>query len=180
MLSLLPRRCGEARHLSSLQLKPWLQMFQDHGESEHLQLGSNKSNDRNLCLCFCKIKSAFPLLQSEKAAQTLKHYRNQLHNNFVPGVQNALGKAKPKKKKNLYFSIIPNNNTPIPSNRGQGETYIPISSVSVLEHAVAQSCLTLPCHGLYPARFQCLWDSPGKNTVVGCHFLLQGIFLTQG
>ena len=23
-------------------------------------------------------------------------------------------------------------------------------------------------------------DSPGKNTEVGCHFLLQGIFLTQG
>ena len=26
----------------------------------------------------------------------------------------------------------------------------------------------------------CLWDSPGKNTGVGCHFLLQGIFSTQG
>ena len=25
-----------------------------------------------------------------------------------------------------------------------------------------------------------LWDSPGKNTGVGCHFLLQGIFPTQG
>ena len=24
------------------------------------------------------------------------------------------------------------------------------------------------------------WDSPGKNTRVGCHFLLQGIFPTQG
>ena len=24
------------------------------------------------------------------------------------------------------------------------------------------------------------WDSPGKNTEVGCHFLLQGIFVTQG
>ena len=23
------------------------------------------------------------------------------------------------------------------------------------------------------------WDSPGKNTRVGCHFLLHGIFLTQ-
>ena len=26
----------------------------------------------------------------------------------------------------------------------------------------------------------CPWYSPGKNTGVGCHFLLQGIFLTQG
>ena len=49
------------------------------------------------------------------------------------------------------------------------------------ENEVAQSCLTLcdpmncslPCsyvHGIFP----------GKSTRVGCHFLLQGIFLTQG
>ena len=31
-----------------------------------------------------------------------------------------------------------------------------------------------------PTRFLCLWDFPGKNTEVGCHFLLQGFFLTQG
>ena len=24
------------------------------------------------------------------------------------------------------------------------------------------------------------WDSPGKTTGIHCHFLLQGIFLTQG
>ena len=35
-------------------------------------------------------------------------------------------------------------------------------------------------HGLQPARLLCPWGSPGKNTGVGCHFLLQGIFLTQG
>ena len=29
-------------------------------------------------------------------------------------------------------------------------------------------------HGLQPARLLCPWDSPGKNTGVGCHFLLQG------
>ena len=29
-------------------------------------------------------------------------------------------------------------------------------------------------------RFLCLWDFPGKNTGVGCRFLLQGIFLIQG
>ena len=31
-----------------------------------------------------------------------------------------------------------------------------------------------------PARLLCPLDSPGKNPGVGCHFLLQGIFLTQG
>ena len=45
---------------------------------------------------------------------------------------------------------------------------------------VAKSCSTLLwLHGQAPARLLCLWDFPGKNTRVGCHFLLQGIFLTQ-
>ena len=35
-------------------------------------------------------------------------------------------------------------------------------------------------YGLGPARLLCPWDSPGTNTGVGCHFLLQGIFPTQG
>ena len=39
---------------------------------------------------------------------------------------------------------------------------------------------SLQPHGLQPARFLCPWDFPGKNTEVGCHFLLQGIFSTQG
>jgi len=34
--------------------------------------------------------------------------------------------------------------------------------------------------GLYPASLLCPWDFPGKNTGMGCHFLLQGIFPTQG
>ena len=38
----------------------------------------------------------------------------------------------------------------------------------------------LRTHGLKPGRLLCPWDSPGKNTGVGCHFLFQGIFLTQG
>ena len=35
-------------------------------------------------------------------------------------------------------------------------------------------------HGLLPIRLLCPWNSPGKNTGVGCQALLQGIFLTQG
>ena len=31
-----------------------------------------------------------------------------------------------------------------------------------------------------PTNLFCPWDSPGKNTGVGCHALLQGIFPTQG
>ena len=33
---------------------------------------------------------------------------------------------------------------------------------------------------LQPTRVLCPWISPGKNTSVGYHALLQGIFLTQG
>ena len=35
-------------------------------------------------------------------------------------------------------------------------------------------------HGLGISRLFCPWDSPGKNTWAGCHFLLQEIFLIQG
>ena len=35
-------------------------------------------------------------------------------------------------------------------------------------------------HGLEPTRLLWPWDFPGKNTWVGWHFLLQGIFPTQG
>ena len=47
------------------------------------------------------------------------------------------------------------------------------------ENVHAQSCLTLcnPMDCSPPGSS--LWDSPGKNTGVGCHSLLQGIFLTQ-
>ena len=53
---------------------------------------------------------------------------------------------------------------------------------------VVQSCLTL-CdfmsdslrpHVLQPTRLFCPQDSLGKNTGMGCHSLLQGIFPTQG
>ena len=43
-----------------------------------------------------------------------------------------------------------------------------------------QWCLPLPSHGLQPACLLCPWDFSSKNSGVGCHFLLQGIFPTQG
>ena len=35
-------------------------------------------------------------------------------------------------------------------------------------------------HRLQPARLLCPGDSPGRNTGVGCHSLLQRVFPTQG
>ena len=60
------------------------------------------------------------------------------------------------------------------------------SSTYVFLQASKLSCssrvrlFATPWGPLRPARLLCPWDSPGKNTAVGCHFLLQGIFLTQG
>ena len=47
----------------------------------------------------------------------------------------------------------------------------------MLSHSVESD--SLQPHGLPPARLLCPWDSPGKNTGVGCHALLQGIAPTQ-
>ena len=49
------------------------------------------------------------------------------------------------------------------------------------ESEVTQSCLTLcdPMVCSLPG-FSCPWDFPGNSTGVDCHFLLQGIFPTQG
>ena len=56
-------------------------------------------------------------------------------------------------------------------------TCLPFLCVCVSHSVVPNS---LPPHGLLPARPPCPWDSPGKNTGVGCHALLQGIFPTLG
>ena len=56
------------------------------------------------------------------------------------------------------------------------------SHESPVEHLLpcmrAQSCLTFATP--WTARPLCLWYSSGKNTGVGCHFLLQGFFPSQG
>jgi len=45
---------------------------------------------------------------------------------------------------------------------------------------VTKSCLALGTPQALPTRLLCPWEFPGKKTGVGCHFLLQGIFMTQG
>ena len=57
---------------------------------------------------------------------------------------------------------------------------ITVCSVCVCVCACSVVSDSLGPHGLYPASLLCPWDSPGKNPGVGCHFLLQEIFLTQG
>ena len=59
-------------------------------------------------------------------------------------------------------------------------TWETLNGILVVELVKSLSCVQLlGPHGLQHARLLCPWDSPGKNTGAGCHFLLQGIFPTQ-
>ena len=53
-----------------------------------------------------------------------------------------------------------------------------VSKSESVSHSVMPD--SLRPHGLQPTRLLCPWDFPGKDTGVGCHFLLQWIFPTQG
>ena len=78
-------------------------------------------------------------------------------------------------------SCIPEPNFP----RSRGDYWVSMwSAVSLgLNQPVCVCSVvsdSLRPHGLQPARPLCPWDFPGKNTAACFHFLLQGIFLTQG
>ena len=75
-----------------------------------------------------------------------------------------------------------------PSRLSQQDLFLSPTQYRCPWDAVTQSCVcvcsvvsnSLKPHGLQPTRSLCPWNFPGKNTGVGCHFLLQRIFLTQG
>jgi len=47
-----------------------------------------------------------------------------------------------------------------------------ISKKRCVRAQLLHSCMTLRPHGLYPARRPRPWDSPGKNSAIGCPALL--------
>ena len=53
-----------------------------------------------------------------------------------------------------------------------------IAACVVLSRLVVSDSLW--SQGLQPAKLLCPWNFPGKNTTLGSHILLQGIFPTQG
>ena len=101
--------------------------------------------------------------------------------------QQLLGKDSTTRLNHLimhYIQLEKQNNITICPCSDKAPLY-PSLQCSVLTRCefcvpVAQSCLTLLPHGLQPARLLCPWHFQGKNTGVSCHFLLQGIFQTQG
>ena len=74
------------------------------------------------------------------------------------------------------------DHSPLHRVPGKASRVIQMSFVSLLKvKKWSRSVLSdsLQPHGLQPARLLCPWNFPGKDTRVGCHFLLQGMFLTQ-
>ena len=60
--------------------------------------------------------------------------------------------------------------------KGKNQNYLRQMKMRTAASAkLLQSCPTLWPHRRQPTRLPHPWDSPGKNTGVGCHFLLQCI-----
>ena len=96
-------------------------------------------------------------------------------------------KAKHKKRKNVYFASSIQYNDQEKNSESKADRLKRKNLKCLAWHMTspALSCAVLITQslrprGLQPARLLCPWDSPGKNTGVGCYALLQGIFLTQG
>ena len=85
--------------------------------------------------------------------------------------------GSPLKLSGLQFSKIYNNTGIMFVQLLGGHKYRYIDCCCCL---VAKSCLTLCDPWTVAYQTPRPWDFPGKNAGVGCRFLLQGIFLTQG
>ena len=80
---------------------------------------------------------------------------------------NSHGKTSHPTKRQMYR----------PVNEFPKSSAVPLLT-SVRACSVTRLCLTLTLHRVELTRLLCLWDFPGKHPGVGCHFLLQRIFLT--
>ena len=83
----------------------------------------------------------------------------------------------PPARKSGLWDWIPTELGGTASLPGASLLYLRYLLCAVLSRSVVSD--SLQPHGLLPDS-SVHGDSPGKNTGVGCHALLQGIFLTQG
>ena len=124
----------------------------------------NESEFRRISLCHCV---SFPSSQDRETVGIPFHISAKMkiltkrmpHNSFLyTDTETCIfSKQCPKKKNPLQY--------------GHRTSSLKVTSV------VSDS---LQPYGPQPARLLCPWDSPGKNTGMGGHAILQGIFLTQG
>ena len=72
---------------------------------------------------------------------------------------------------------LPGAGVGLPGQRPRSEGRVTSQEAETQAHVLLENFIH---HLVAPRRLLRPWDSPGKHTGMGCHFLLQGIFLTQG
>ena len=72
----------------------------------------------------------------------------------------------------VFFKVIHRFKALVGFSYRDPQTYPKIPAAAAAAKSL-QSCPTLRPHRRQPTRLSRPWDSPGKNTGVGCHFLLQ-------
>ena len=127
-----------------------------------------------VCLLSCVWLFVIPWTIAQESPLSMGFYRQEYLSElpFPPPEDLLIQKANPGLLLRLHWQA---GSLPL-SHLG-----IPLSHMKVKESEVAQSCPTLcdPMDCSLPG-FSVRGIFPGKSTGVGCHFLLQGIFLTQG
>ena len=130
-------------------------------------------------LCFIH-----PCLQmTEEAIVLLKGFYLPCYK--IPSLLEKLDTASANLDSIEFISPVPLGFKPwrlcIPGSKNQ--SFKPFSSTPTFpSESICRSVVSdyLQPRGLQLARPLCPWNSPGKNTEVGCHSFLQGIFPTQG
>ena len=115
-------------------------------------------------------------------------YIVSFHNNLLPHwsiiyksfstVENSMKILLKTRNKTVIWPSNPTTGNIPRENHNWKNVCTPVSIVGVCVRSVVSSSLQL--HGWQPTSLLCPWNFPGRNTGVGCHFLLQGIFLTWG
>ena len=106
------------------------------------------------------------MINIQKSTLNIKIYSSVINHGVNIGVSTSRSRSKISTAALRAFSCL----FPIIPFSSQKAPMLRVSSV------MSDS---LQPHGLWHSRLLCPWDFPDKNTGAGCHFLLQGIFLTQ-
>ena len=113
---------------------------------------------------------AFPL--SSKSAKAVKPFSQYIHSYFISSHISL--------SRTLFWFPLPCSRTFLIISDPGDNTECVCVCVCVCAHVCLVMSVSLWPHGLQSARLCSSWNFPGKNTGVGCHFFLQGIFLIQG
>ena len=134
------------------------------------------------------IKYSFSIHRNPVTAKRMgKHYSSLHTKHNVREVGGGIGMGNTCKPMAVSFQCMTKSTTNKKNNNNKKINTMSFSTCSmtifyILYSQLLKSCLTLckPMDCSLPDSMGFSWNFPGKNTRVGCYFLLQGIFPTQG